>query len=85
MKLDKENNLINLKDMILQKFLDFSTYQSADASLSSMTQQIYAYVTEHLQDPNLTLKQIAENHLFMNVDYVSKKFYKKQDKSFRNI
>ena len=81
-KLDKENNLINLKDMILQKFLDFSTYQSADASLSSMTQQIYAYVTEHLQDPNLTLKQIAENHLFMNVDYVSKKFYKETGQKF---
>ena len=82
MKLDKEENLINLKDMILQKFLDFSTCKNTDVSLSSMTQQIYTYVNEHLQDANLTLKQLAENYLFMNVDYVSKKFYKETGQKF---
>lgn len=82
MKLDKENDLIQLKDMILQKFMDFSTCKSTDVAISSMTQQIYAYVSEHLHDPNLTLKQIAENYLFMNVDYVSKKFYKETGQKF---
>ena len=41
-----------------------------------MTQQIYDYVEHHLQDSNLTLKYISEHHLYMNVDYVSKKFLK---------
>ena len=42
-----------------------------------MTQQICDYVNEHLSDPNLTLKRIAEQHLFMNTDYVSKNFKRK--------
>ncbi len=82
MKLDKENDLTTLKDMILQKFLDFSACPNTDASLSSMTQQIYAYVGDHLQDANLTLKYLAENYLFMNVDYVSRKFYKETGQKF---
>ena len=34
-----------------------------------MVSQIYVYVEQHLQDSALTLKWIAENYLFMNVDY----------------
>lgn len=47
-----------------------------------MVSQIYSYVDSHLQDSSLTLKQIAENILFMNVDYVSKKFYKETGQKF---
>ena len=47
-----------------------------------MIRQIYDYVAEHLQDSSLTLKQIAETDLFMNVDYVSKKFYKETGQKF---
>lgn len=82
MKLNKEENILDLQNLIMQKFLDFADTRTADASLSAMTQQIYSYVEEHLQDPNLTLKQIAETHLFMNVDYVSKKFYKETGHKF---
>lgn len=82
MKLDRETDLSALKQMVMEKFLDFTREKEADAATSSMTQQIYTYVEEHLQDPNLTLKQIAENHLFMNVDYVSKKFYKETGQKF---
>ncbi len=35
-----------------------------------------AYVHAHIDDPELSLKVISEQHLFMNVDYVSKKFVK---------
>lgn len=34
------------------------------------------YTRENFSDPSLTLKHIAETHLFMNVDYVSRQFYK---------
>ncbi len=35
-----------------------------------------SYVNENISDPNLSLKWISENYLFMNVDYVSKQFMK---------
>ncbi len=34
------------------------------------------YTKKHYTDPSLTLKSIAETHLFMNVDYVSRQFYR---------
>lgn len=37
-------------------------------------QEILNYTQEHLSNPDLTLKWIVENHLFMNVDYVSRQF-----------
>ena len=37
-------------------------------------QEILNYTKEHISDPELTLKWIVENHLFMNVDYVSRQF-----------
>lgn len=39
-----------------------------------MIRDIKDYVEKNLSNPDLTLKQIAKNHLFMNVDYVSKRF-----------
>lgn len=47
-----------------------------------LAEQIYAYVEQHLEDSNITLKEIAENHLFMNVDYVSRKFLKETGRKF---
>ncbi len=41
-----------------------------------------SYVNAHLDDPSLTLKNITENILYMNVDYVSKLFSKKTGTKF---
>lgn len=62
--------------MVLTKLKDIIQAGLISAQYSSMTQQIFDYVHKNLQDSNLSLKGIAENHLFMNVDYVSKKFYR---------
>lgn len=48
-------------------------YAPAHASCHFIEQCI-TYTRTHYQDPDLTLKWIAENQLFMNVDYVSKQF-----------
>jgi two-component system response regulator YesN len=40
------------------------------------------YVEENLSNPNLSLNWIVENHLFMNVDYVSKQFVKETGDKF---
>lgn len=45
-------------------------------SVSSITAKICNYVATHLDDPGLTLKRIAEETLYMNVDYISKRFQK---------
>lgn len=37
-------------------------------------QDILNYTQDHIADPELTLKWIVENHLYMNVDYVSRQF-----------
>lgn len=44
------------------------------AKYKPFVQEIMAYANKHLGDPNLTLKWIVENHLYMNVDYVSRQF-----------
>lgn len=40
------------------------------------------YMRQHLSEPSLSLKNIAENYLFMNVDYVSRQFVKHTGQRF---
>ena len=42
--------------------------------MMNFIQEILNYTNAHISDPNLTLKWIVENHLYMNVDYVSRQF-----------
>ncbi len=43
-----------------------------------------SYVEANLSNPNMSLKWIAENYFFMNVDYVSKQFVKQTGEKFSN-
>ena len=49
---------------------------------NTMVAQIKLYVQEHLSDSDLTLKWIAENQLYMNVDYVSRRFVRETGEKF---
>lgn len=40
------------------------------------------YVNQHLDDSSLSLKWLAENYLFVNVQYLSKKFVKEEGERF---
>lgn len=44
--------------------------------------KVISLVDEYLSNPNLSLKWIAENHLYMNVDYLSKQFVKQTGVKF---
>lgn len=44
--------------------------------------KITRYVNEHISDPDMTLKTISETFLYMNVDYVGKKFLKGTGRRF---
>ena len=57
---------------------------SQPSSHGDLITKTIAYVNDHLSNPNLTLKWIAENYLYMNVDYVSKKFIKETGSKFSN-
>ena len=44
--------------------------------------RVQQYVRDNISNPNLTLKWIAENYLYMNVDYVSRKFVRQTGQKF---
>lgn len=80
----QETGLEQLKLTLAEKLRTLLSARPQASSISTMTRQICDYVNEHLSDPNLTLKRIAEQHLFMNTDYVSKKFQKETGTRFSN-
>lgn len=84
MQAEGSEDLEELKASVIQKLREMLSTRSRAENVSSMTQQIFHYVKENLDNPNLTLKYIAEQHLFMNVDYVSKKFQKETGIRFSN-
>lgn len=76
MQAEGETDLAALKESIFQKLSELTDSCSRNEAVSSMTSQIFSYIRENLENPNLTLKYIAEQYLYMNVDYVSRKFQK---------
>lgn len=79
---EQEYNLDKLKENSIKKLKELLMYSSDHGNLSTCTLQICQCIAESLDDPNLTLKKIAEKSLFMNVDYVSKKFQKEMNIKF---
>lgn len=49
---------------------------------TNLSQRIIAYTEQNLEKSGLSLKWIAENYLFMNVDYLSKRFAKETGMKF---
>lgn len=79
----KESNaeIINLATnnvaSLLQESFDKENY-------SVFIEKLINYTQEHLDDSNLTLKWIAENYLYMNVNYVSRRFYQETNRKYSN-
>lgn len=69
---------------VLTKKLEelLNAQRSVSRGYGSLSFRVDAYVRENLSDSNLSLKWIAEHYLYMNVDYVSKKFFKETGKKF---
>ena len=55
---------------------------SGAATSNKIVDRTIQYMQEHLADPDISLKNIAETYLYMNVDYVSKQFVKFTGKRF---
>lgn len=82
LQIENGQNLADLKDMVIEKITKLLREPEGKQSVSAMTRQIFDYVEQNLQDDNLTLKYISQNILYMNVDYVSKKFMKETGTKF---
>lgn len=52
------------------------------SSYKDFVNRAMEYVREHLADPQLSMKWLAENHLYMNVDYFSRQFIKETGEKF---
>ena len=81
-RIENEQSITDLKNLAIDRVEDIMREPDSGQAVSTMTQQIFDYVSQNLQDDNLTLKFIAKNYLFMNVDYVSKKFLKETGTKF---
>ena len=69
LELNQQTELEPLRAMIMKQLTAMLEQQAANGSqnISPLIENITQYVEEHLDDPNLTLKWISENYLFMNV------------------
>ncbi|NLP46944.1 MAG: helix-turn-helix domain-containing protein, partial [Epulopiscium sp.] len=82
-----EINEINDCKTILKTFLDkFRNYVTIQPvthyQYKDFIEKTLKYIDKHLSDSNLSLKWIAENYLYMNVDYLSKQFVKQTGYKF---
>lgn len=80
--IDGEEDIQKLKSFILDCLKRLLLVPAKENSTSSMVDQITSYVEQNLGNSVLTLKFISEQVLFMNVDYVSKRFFKETGRKF---
>jgi Response regulator containing CheY-like receiver domain and AraC-type DNA-binding domain len=67
----------NIQELTLEKLNEILTTPPSKAKkYKNFIEKAIQYIDENLSDPTLSLKWIAENYLFMNVDYLSKQFVK---------
>lgn len=85
MSLNEQSDIEVLRNMLIEKILHIleRPYENTQCC-SPFIEKVMQYVESNLSNPNLTLKWIAENYLFMNVDYVSARFIKETKQKFSN-
>ena len=74
-----------IRDTVLEKTKELlSSYNPSVSQYSPFIKDLIDYLHKHLDDQNLTLKWIADNYLYMNVNYVGKRFQKETGQKFSN-
>lgn len=85
MKLNEQSDAQSIRDILMETIEKVSgNIGESTRTYSPFIEKVMQYVESHLDNPNLTLKWIAENYLFMNVDYVSARFVKETKQKFSN-
>ena len=79
----KESELSVILNRVMQKVDELVRLsQHTSASYSPFIEELLHYLETHVSDSNLTLKWIAENHLYINVNYVSRCFVNETHQKF---
>lgn len=71
-----------IQSLLLDRLSRGVSVESSEDIGRDYIQKLTSYVNEHLSDPCLSLKWIAQNILFMNVNYVSKQFLRRTGEKF---
>lgn len=83
--LPQKNTLKEIQEAVLEKTRQLlSSYSPSASQYSPFIKDLIDYLHKHLDDQNLTLKWIADNYLYMNVNYVGKRFQKETGQKFSN-
>lgn len=76
------SSVFEVQSLLLEHLSRLSRQDNGECGGNDYIQKVLTYVNDHLSDPNLSLKGIAQNVLFMNVNYVSKQFLRKTGEKF---
>ncbi|WP_124065865.1 response regulator [Clostridium sp. E02] len=83
LKLNEQTEAPSIRGMLMEAIEKVSENTGENGkTYSPFIEKVMQYVGSNLNNPNLTLKWIAENYLFMNVDYVSARFVKETKQKF---
>ncbi|MBE7721168.1 MAG: response regulator [Lacrimispora celerecrescens] len=81
--LHQEQNPDAIRSYVLKKAAEITTLSITPAAQYSVfIEKTLRYLEEHVSEPNLTLKWISENYLYMNFNYVSRCFVKETQQTF---
>ena len=85
-ELPQMTDLAGMKEAVLSKVRELlASYQIPANTYSPFIVDLVEYLSLHLEDPDLTLKWIADHHLYMNVNYVGKRFQKETGQKFSSF
>lgn len=82
LKINTLNTCQEILDAVIPKISTIYQQHHASPASGNLSARIDEYVRNNLSDTNLSLKWIAENYLYMNVDYVSRRFLKETGTKF---
>lgn len=78
-QMDSMEEILNAS---INKVLSLLTDHRNSCCYSAFIEKLMQYTTKHFSDQDLTLKWIAENYLYMNVNYVSRRFFQETNQKF---
>ncbi|HAN43934.1 MAG TPA: two-component system response regulator [Ruminococcaceae bacterium] len=83
LELNQLSDINEIRDAALEKLTSLCPCeQAAQGKGKDFIDKTVQYVETNLSNPNLSLKWIADNYLFMNVDYLSKQFVRQMGCKF---
>jgi len=83
-RINKSTSCDEIRTLLFDELKKILSLYHTSERHGEISRKIMEYVDKHLSDSSLSLKYIAENYLYMNDDYVSKKFIKETGQKFSN-